>query len=52
MKNKEKYASKEKEKAKEINFFFFKLHVCKHVFQEMWELYDITLYVMVTFKLM
>ena len=36
MKNKEKYASKEKEKAK-----IKKLHGCKRVFQEMWEFYNI-----------
>ena len=48
MKNKEKYASKEKEKEKEKE----KMHGCKRVFQEMWELYDVTLQVIVTFKFM
>ena len=48
MKNKEKYASKEKEKAKKKK----KMHGCKRVFQEMWELYDVTLLMIITFKLM
>ena len=47
MKNKEKKASKEKEKAKEK-----KMHGCKRVFQKMWELYNVTFQVIVTFKLM
>ena len=49
MKNKEKYALKEKEKAKKKKKT---PHGYKHAFQEMWELYDVTLQVIVTFKLM
>ena len=49
MKNKEKYASKEKEKS----ILNIKIACgCKRDFQKMQELYDVTLKVIATFKLM
>ena len=45
-KTKKKKHQKKKNKKKML------LHDCKRVFQEMWELYDVTVQVIFTFKLM